>query len=369
MKISKLKFKNKNSRYNILIGFKSIEVLGKEIKLSCPYTRKVALIFDKKIPIKLKNKIIKQVKNYEVFKYQFQVSEKLKSFSKVNFLCEDLLKKNFNRDDLVISIGGGVISDFGGFAASIIKRGINFINIPSTLLAQVDASIGGKTGINSSLGKNLIGSFSQPKLVISDTEFLKTLPRRELVCGFAEILKHSLINDKNLFSWIEKNTNKILDKRDFKIIEYAIIKSCKIKIKFVEKDEKEKGDRAMLNFGHTFAHGIEAANNFSKKINHGEAVLIGMLFATKLSRKKNICSLNTLKKINNFYKNNNLPSNLKKYFLNKSINKIVEHMKNDKKNRDAKINLILLKNIGKTTKLDKIKMTPSQIKSFLKEIT
>tara|TARA_Y100001970_G_scaffold288369_1_gene415462 strand:+ start:5116 stop:6225 length:1110 start_codon:yes stop_codon:yes gene_type:complete len=369
MKISKLEFNNKISRYNILIGFRAIDDLRKQIRLICPYTRKVALIFDKKIPVKLKNKINKQVKSYEVFKYHFQASEKLKSFHKINFLSEDLLKKNFNRDDLIISIGGGVISDFAGFAASIIKRGVNFINIPTTLLAQVDASFGGKTGINSSLGKNLIGSFSQPKLVISDTEFLKTLPRRELVCGFAEILKHSLVDNKNLFSWIEKNTSKILDNRDSKIIKYAIIKSCKIKIKFVEKDEKEKGDRAMLNFGHTFAHGIEAANNFSKKISHGEAVLIGMLFATKLSRKKNICSSNTLKKIIKFYEDNNLPRNLKKYSLNNSINKIVEHMKNDKKNRDAKINLILLKKIGKTTKLDQVKMTPKQIKSFLKEIT
>ena len=173
-----------------------------------------------------------------------------------------------------------------------------------------------------------------------------------------------MIDNKNLFSWIEKNTNKILDNRDSKIIEYAIIKSCKIKIKFVEKDEKEKGDRAMLNFGHTFAHGIEAANNFSKKINHGEAVLIGMLFATKLSRKKNICSSNTLKKIMEFYEDNNLPRDLKKYSLNNSINKIVEHMKNDKKNRDTKINLILLKKIGKTTKLDQIKMTPKQLNFF-----
>ena len=369
MKISKVKFKNNNIKYSVFIGLGAIKILKNQIKLVCPNVRKVALIFDKKIPTKLKIKIKKQVKNYELHIFEYSVTEKLKSFNKVNKLNEVLLKKNFNRNDLIISVGGGVLGDFAGFAASILKRGINFINLPTTLLSQVDASIGGKTGINSKKGKNLIGTFYQPKIVISEIEFLKSLPKREMICGFAEILKHAFISDKNFFKWIEKNVNDIIEKRNSSIIRYAILKSCKIKISFVSKDEKEKGDRAILNFGHTFAHGIEAASNFSNKINHGEAVLIGMYLATRLSSQKKICSINTLNQIVDFYKRNNLPNNLNKFSLGKSHNKIVEHMRNDKKNKDSRINLILLKSIGKTTRPDSIKISPKQMQKVIRKIT
>ena len=369
MKISKVKLKNNNISYSIMIGSGTIKHLKKQIGLICPGTKKIALIFDKKIPNRFKNKIKQQIKNYEVYVYQYSVNEKLKSFNKVNQLNENLLKKNFNRNDMIIAVGGGVVGDFAGFVASILKRGINFINVPTTLLSQVDASIGGKTGINSEKGKNLIGTFYQPKLVISEIEFLKSLPKREIICGFAEILKHAFICDKKFFNWIEKNTKRIIEDRNSAAIKYAIYKSCKIKISFVQKDEKEKGDRAILNFGHTFAHGIEAASNFSKKINHGEAVLIGMYLASKLSKDKNICSKKTLGKIINFYKENNLPNDLKQFSLKNKLDKIIELMKNDKKNVDSKISLILLKRIGKTTKPGRIKMTPKQIKLSLKKFT
>ena len=209
MKVSKAKFKNNSANYSIFIGLGAIKYLKKQIGLVCPGAKKVALIFDKKIPNRLKNKVKQQIKSYEVHVYEYSVNEKLKSFKKANHLNESLLKKNFNRNDIIIAVGGGVIGDFAGFVASILKRGINFINLPSTLLSQVDASIGGKTGINSKKGKNLIGTFHQPKLVISEIEFLKSLPRREIICGFAEILKHALICDKKFFSWIEKNTKKL----------------------------------------------------------------------------------------------------------------------------------------------------------------
>ena len=368
MKISKAKFKNDSANYSVLIGSGATSHLKKQIGLVCPEAKKIALIFDKKIPARLKNKVRQQVKNYEVYIYQYSVNEKLKSFNRVNSLNENLIKKNFNRNDVIVAVGGGVIGDFAGFAASILKRGINFINLPSTLLSQVDASIGGKTGINSKKGKNLIGTFYQPKIVISETEFLKSLSKREMVCGFAEILKHAFICDKKFFNWIEKNAKRIIEDRNNATIKSAILKSCKIKISFVARDEREKGDRALLNFGHTFAHGIEAASNFSKKINHGEAVLIGMLLATKLSKQKKICSSLTLNKIEDFYKKNNLPSNLKKYSLNRSLNKIVDYMKSDKKNKDSRISLILLKHIGKTTKPGFIKMRPEEMKSILKKI-
>ena len=183
-----------------------------------------------------------------------------------------------------------------GFVASIVKRGVNFINIPTTLLAQVDSAIGGKTGVNSNLGKNLIGSFYQPKLVISDTSFLNSLPKKEMICGYAEILKHSIIKEKKFFNWLKVNTKNILLKKPRELT-YAIKKSCQIKIFIVKKDVNEKNLRMILNFGHTFAHAIEAKNKFSKKITHGEAVLSGMILASRLSLIKNVCNVSTVKGI------------------------------------------------------------------------
>jgi len=369
MKISKIRLKNKNTDYSIFIGNGSINLLGKQIKKLCPKTKKIGLILDKNIPNKYKKKIKKQIKNYKVYVYEYTPNENLKSFTKANILVEKLLKNNLSRSDVIIAAGGGIIGDFAGFVASILKRGVNFINLPSTLLAQVDSSIGGKTGVNSGRGKNLIGSFYQPRVVISELGFLKSLSRRNMVCGFAEILKHSLIRDNNFFKSLSKNSKNILEKLDFEIIRNVITKSCKIKLHFVNQDERENNKRMILNFGHTFAHGIEAANNYSRKINHGEAVLMGMMLAAKLSLRKKICSRDTLSKIENLYRINNLPKNLNIFFSKKRFNNIVDFMKIDKKNYDNKINLILLKRIGKTTIPGSVRMSPKEIKSVLKKIS
>ena len=369
MKISKIRLKNKNTDYSIFIGNGSINLLGKQIKKLCPKTKKIGLILDKNIPNKYKKKIKKQIKNYKVYVYEYIPNENLKSFIKANILVEKLLKNNLNRSDVIIAAGGGIIGDFAGFVASILKRGVNFINLPSTLLAQVDSSIGGKTGVNSGRGKNLIGSFYQPRVVISELGFLKSLSRRNMVCGFAEILKHSLIHDNNFFKSLSKNSKNILEKLDFEIIRNVITKSCKIKLHFVNQDERENNKRMILNFGHTFAHGIEAANNYSRKINHGEAVLMGMMLAAKLSLRKKICSRDTLSKIENFYRINNLPKNLNIFFSKKRLDNIVDFMKIDKKNYDNKINLILLKRIGKTTVPGSVRISPKEIKAVLKKIS
>ncbi len=369
MKIIKIKVKIKDTKYSIIIGNGAINYLKQQIKSVCPKTKKVALILDKNIPGKQKKRIKRQLKSYSVYTKEYFPTENLKSFSKANSLAENLLEKNFNRNDTVVAAGGGIIGDFAGFVASILKRGINFINVPSTLLSQVDSSVGGKTGINSKRGKNLIGSFYQPKSVIAELSFLKSLPRREMICGFAEIFKYSLIRDKNFFKWIKKNSQIILEGKNNMVLKNAIVRSCKNKIHFIVTDEKEAGKRMLLNFGHTFAHAIEAASNFSKRINHGEAVLIGMLLATKLSVRKKICSNLTLKEIEKVYKDNNLPSALVKYFQKKDFNKIVNYMANDKKNNDSRINLILLKKIGKTTNPREIKMSLDQMKSVIKKIS
>ena len=227
--------------------------------------------------------------------------------------------------------GGGIIGDMTGFVASIYKRGINFINLPSTLLAQVDSCIGWKNWCQFKIhGKNLVGSFYNPKVVIVETEFLRSLPRREVVCGFAEILKHAIINDKKFFNFLKKNTHKVLSLKN-NVLEKSILKSCKIKLNFTEKDFKEKGLRMKLNFGHTFAHALESQNKYSNKLNHGEAVLIGMLIAVKISKLNNLCSNETLNQIENLYNKYFLINNLNKYLKKDKILKSKKFIKNDNK--------------------------------------
>jgi 3-dehydroquinate synthase len=367
MKNQEIKFKTSNQSYSIVIGNKALDCLPKKIKTICPSTKKIALIIDTNVPNHLKTIVKKKLRHYDLFFLPFIASEKNKSLSKVNFFLNKILLNNFNRSDLIIALGGGITGDVAGFVASIFKRGINFINIPTTLLSQVDSAIGGKTGVNSSHGKNLIGSFFQPKLVISDTSFLETLPKKEIICGYAEILKHSIIKDKNFFNWLKKNTRKILLKKS-KELSYAIKKSCLIKIFFIKKDLNEKNTRMILNFGHTFAHAIEVKNNFSKMITHGEAVLSGMILATRLSKIKKICGNNTAKEIEEIYKNNNLDYTFKKYSKPNSIKNLIPYLKNDKKNNDDKINFILLKAIGKTTLPNKNKISINDLKKLSKSI-
>ncbi len=368
MQVDKIIVKTQESNYPIFIGSGAIGLLKKQVEKLCPQTKKVAIIYDKNVPNIFKKKINKLLSKYKIFIKDYYSKEDLKSFTNVNILIEYLIKNKFNRSDLVIAVGGGIIGDFSGFAASIFKRGLNFINVPTTLLAQVDSSIGGKNGVNSKAGKNLIGSFYQPKLVITDLSFLKSLPKREFICGFGEVLKYSLIRDKKFFDYIKRNSREIINGNNFNILKYLVLRSAKNKIHFVIGDEKESNKRMALNFGHTFAHGIESSNNFTRKINHGEAVLIGMLLAIKLSVDKNICSFKTLKEVEKIYASNKLPSDLNKYLNRKQILNIPNLMINDKKNDDNKINLILLKRIGKTTIPGKIKMSVSQVDKFLKKI-
>ena len=234
------------------------------------------MIVDKNIPSKYKQRLKKKLKGYEVSFLPFLANEKNKSLTKTYSLLNILLSKNLNRSDLIIGFGGGITGDIASFVSSIFKRGINFINIPTTLLAQVDSSVGGKTGVNTKYGKNLIGSFYQPKIVISDVDVLRSLPFREVVCGYAEIVKHALIANKKFYNILDKNINEVL-KLKSPTIEKSIYESCKVKKSIVEKDEKEKNLRKILNFGHTFAHAIEIKSKYSEKISHGEAVLSGMI--------------------------------------------------------------------------------------------
>ena len=369
MKISKIYVKNNNTQYSIYIGTGALNILRKQIKKLCPKTKKIALILDKNIPSKFKSEIKKQLKNYKVFAYEYLPNENLKSFNKANNLLEKLLKNNLGRNDTIITAGGGIIGDFGSFVASIFKRGLNLINLPSTLLAQVDSSIGGKTAVNSNKGKNLIGTFYQPKLVISDLRLLKSLSKRNIICGFAEILKHAIINDSKFFEILEKNLNKILGKFDENIMKNIIYRSCKIKLFYVNRDENEKNERMILNFGHTFAHAIEAINKYSRKVNHGEAVLVGIILASRISLLKCVCTNYTFNKIEKIYLTNKSLRKFNNFLTRKNLDKLVNFMEVDKKNFDKKINLILLKKIGKTTIPGQHRFYPNEMKNLLKKIS
>ena len=345
MKRIKLLVKTNSQRYPVIIGSNLSKKLSKIIKKNSINFKKCLIVVDKNIPKKFVTNIKQSLKNYKVFIYYLNASEKNKNLNNINFILKILLSKNFSREDCLISVGGGITGDMSGFAASLFKRGMKFINIPTTLLSQVDSSIGGKTGVNSMYGKNLIGSFYQPCLVISDTQFLKSLTKRELICGYGEILKHSLIANKKFFKFLNKNVQKILNLSS-PFIEKAIYESCKIKMKVIEKDENEKGLRKILNFGHTFAHAYEASLGYSKKLNHGEAVILGMKSALYFSYKKNFLKKHEYQLITNHIHNSNLPSSLNIFFNLNDINKICSFMIKDKKNSSSKIKLVLLKSVG-----------------------
>ena len=346
MKQIKLNITTKTETYPIIIGSNLTSSVSKIFRANSIYSEKYFLVVDKNVPKKFISNIKRSLRNKKIYLFLFNASEKNKNFNNVNKILENLLEKNFSRNDCLISIGGGITGDISGFVASLFKRGLKFINIPTTLLAQVDSSIGGKTGVNSRHGKNLIGSFYQPSLVISDTKFLKSLSKREIICGYGEILKHSLIDNKKFFNFLNKNFKKILNLSS-PFIEKAIHESCKIKKKVVEKDEKEIGLRKILNFGHTFAHAYEAGLGYSNKLNHGEAVILGMKTALNFSLKKKFLKINEYNLAINHIDDSGLPKSINKYFTLKDLNKILSFMIKDKKNNSKNINLVLLKKIGK----------------------
>ena len=346
MRKIKLNINQKNQNYPLIIGSNIISKFSNFIKDYNFKISKYFFVIDKNVPKKIVKSLIGSLSKKNITIYYFTATEKNKVQKSVDLILDKMLKINFSRDDCLVAVGGGITGDITAYAASLFKRGINFINVPTTLLSQVDSAIGGKTGVNTKNGKNLIGTFYQPKMVISDTNFLKSLSRRDIVCGYAEILKHSLIANKNFYFYLKKNISQILNLKS-PYIENSIFESCKIKKNIVEKDEKEINLRKTLNFGHTFAHAYEAALGYSKKLNHGEAVILGMYTALNFSYKKNLINKNNFLEIINHIKNSNLPNNLSNYFSLNDIKNIVSFMTNDKKNKSKKINLILLKKIGK----------------------
>ena len=365
MKSTKIIIKTKSKSYPVYFGDGILNSTAKLIKKNLPNVKKISIVSDKNLPLASLRKLSKSLRKYNPKIYKLHSTEKTKSFGTALKLIENLLKNNLNRSDCIISFGGGILGDLTAFVSSLTKRGTKFVNIPTTLLAQVDASIGGKTAINSKQGKNLIGTFYQPDFVLIDISILNTLPEKEMIGGYGEILKHSLIEDKKFFKWLSKNGKEIIKNREKKLLRFAIMQSCKIKSKIISRDEKEKNLRMILNFGHTFAHGFEGAKNFSNKFGHGKAVLLGMMVASELSYKRKILPFKDLSLIKEHYLNLNLPKKINKFFKKNEIDKIISFMKKDKKNTSEKINLILLKKIGKTTIPNSASINSKELKKFL----
>ena len=350
MKNHKIQIKTKTEKYFIFIGSKLINKINKILSSQQFRFPKILVVIDKNIPKKFKSKLINNLKSKLIIKHFFNANERNKNQRNVDLIQNILFKNRFNRDDCLIAFGGGITGDVVGYCASTYKRGIKFINIPTTLLSQVDSSIGGKTGINNSYGKNLIGSFYQPSLVVSDTDLLKSLNRREVICGYAEILKSSLLDSFKKFNFLNNNLDRIINlKQPF--IDKAILNSCNLKKKIVQKDEDEKNLRKVLNLGHTFAHAYESCLGFSKKLNHGEAVIIGINNALEFSYQNKLIKYKTYFFIKKHLNKIPIKKSFKKLFNKKDVNKIISFMKSDKKNVSKNINIILIQDFGKI-KLD-----------------
>ena len=272
--------------------------------------------------------------------------EEYKNWQTLNTIFDILLEQRCERTTTLIALGGGVVGDMTGFAASCYQRGMPFIQIPTTLLSQVDSSVGGKTAINHPRGKNMVGAFYQPKLVVIDPDVLKTLPDRELRAGLAEVIKYGLIRDLPFLEWIEANLERLLE-RDPQALEYAILRSCENKTELVVADEHENGERVLLNLGHTFGHAIETGLGYGEWL-HGEAVAAGTMMAAELSALLGWIGAVDVNRIEKLFQRTGLPVSGPAL----GVERYLEHMRHDKKVQDGKLRLVLLRQIGKAVVSD-----------------
>ena len=294
--------------YQVIIGAGQIGYLEKF--LSTKNYSKIVIITDENVASLHLSKLFESLFNCKIPTSTIltKAGELAKSFANLEKVAEEILTGEIDRKSLIIAFGGGVVGDLSGFLASILLRGIDFIQIPTTLLAMVDSSVGGKTAINSKYGKNLIGSFYQPKLVICDPDFLLSLSPRQMKAGYCEIVKSALIKDKDFFEFLDQNLEeKFLAKTDLEYLSILIAKSCKIKAKIVSEDETEQEGRMLLNFGHSFAHIFETETNYSGEILHGEAVSIGMVMAAEMSKNYQLITKEEVSRISGHLKRAKLP--------------------------------------------------------------
>ncbi|HEX9158718.1 MAG TPA: 3-dehydroquinate synthase [Rhizomicrobium sp.] len=273
--------------------------------------------------------------------------EGTKSFAELERLLDTLLDSGLDRGGFVVALGGGVIGDIAGFAAAVLKRGISWAQVPTTLLAQVDSSVGGKTAINTRQGKNLVGVFHQPRIVIADIDALRTLPRRELVSGYAEVAKYGALGDAEFFAWLEACANTALAGGVEERL-YMVARSCRMKAEIVGRDERESGERALLNLGHTFAHALEAATGYSDRLLHGEAVAIGMVLAFRLSAELGLAPASDGERLKKHLRAVSLPVGLADVPGERpDAETLIGHMMQDKKAKDGKLTFILARGLGR----------------------
>lgn len=344
-----LKLKLGDRSYNICVGQ---DLMGKAGSLIKPLLKghKVIIVSDSNVAPLYQSKLESSLSNagLEHSSVTLTAGEKTKSFEQLQALSEKLFENGVDRQTVLIALGGGVIGDLSGFCAAITMRGIQYIQIPTTLLSQVDSSVGGKTGINSSYGKNLIGAFHQPRLVLIDLNCLDSLPRRQLLAGYAEVVKYGLIKDAKFFLWLEENAASLLDGNKA-LQAYAIMKSCTAKADVVAQDECESGVRALLNFGHTFAHALEAEVGYNERLLHGEAVSIGMVMAFDLSHRLGFCQMADARRVRDHLDSIGLPTSLTG--LNDGTwapKRLITHMGLDKKAVAGSLIFILARAIGST---------------------
>jgi 3-dehydroquinate synthase len=272
--------------------------------------------------------------------------EQTKSFAQLERLVDALLAENTERGSLIVALGGGVIGDLTGFAAGILKRGVDFAQLPTTLLAQVDSSVGGKTAINTKQGKNLVGLFHQPRVVIADTAVLATLPKRELLGGYAEIVKYGLLGDADFFAWLEQTGLRALA-GDGDAMARAVAHSCAMKAAIVARDERETGDRALLNLGHTFGHALEAATFYSDRLNHGEGVALGCVLAFRLSARLGHATESDAGRIERHLAEAGLITRISQIPAPRPTpDEVIEHMRHDKKTQAGRMTFILARGLG-----------------------
>jgi 3-dehydroquinate synthase len=332
--------------YDIVIGRGLLSSLGQRIAALRPGA-KLAIVSDEKVAKFHLSAAMAAAADAKLEAISLIVppGESSKSFKIFDRLCEDLIAARIERSDLVVALGGGVIGDLAGFAAAVVRRGLDYVQVPTSLLAQVDSSVGGKTAIDSRHGKNLIGAFHQPILVVADTALLDTLPAREFRAGYAEVAKYGLIGDAGFFAWLEANWQEVFAGGPAR--EHAIATSCRAKALTVSRDERETGERALLNLGHTFGHAFEASAGFSDRLLHGEAISLGMVCAFEFSARRGMLPADDAARVEHHLAAVGLPTQLNQVLGGlPDVERLMDLIAQDKKVKRGKLTFILARGIG-----------------------
>lgn len=333
--------------YDIEIGPGLIGEAGRLIRPHLERAR-VAVISDENVaPLHLEH-LVNSLKSYDISTSSLTLpaGEATKSWPHFTRSVEWLLEERIERHDMIVALGGGVIGDLVGFAAAVLRRGVRFVQVPTSLLAQVDSSVGGKTGINAPQGKNLIGAFHQPALVLADSDALATLPSRDFLAGYGEVVKYGLLGDFDFFQQLEANSSSFLSRAPQTLVA-AVKRACEMKSAIVARDETEQGDRALLNLGHTFCHSLEAATGYSDRLLHGEGVAIGCALAFEISARMGLCSQEDPSRVRAHLKNMKMKADLSDIKGDlPSSEELIALMHQDKKVRDGRIHFVMARGIG-----------------------